>query len=432
MNIIEIIEKKRDKIALQENEIKYFVEGYVSDTIQDYQASALMMAICINGMQEDEIYYLTKAMMESGECVDLSSIALPCVDKHSTGGVGDKTTLALGPMLAACGVCVAKMSGRGLSHTGGTIDKLESIPGFQVEVNTNAYLQQLHDIHIAVIGQSDTLVVADKKMYALRDVSGSVPSIPLIASSIMSKKLAAGCDTILLDVKYGDGAFMKTKEDAVVLAQTMQRIGTMFHKTVKAEITNMNQPLGNAIGNSLEVMEAIATLQGKGPKDFEYLCLHSGATLLQQANIVKTHEEGVQKLQESIANGKALAMFTKMVEYQKGDTRYIKDVSLFKRATYEIGIPAIQKGFVASIACTEIGGLACDLGAGRKIKEDTIQHEVGVILKSKVGTSVEVGSPLCIVHTNQKLTDEEIKRFQACFHIQEEKPDEEPLIYTTI
>lgn len=429
MNTIEIIMKKRDSFALTKEEICFMIDGYVENRIPDYQMSAFLMAIYIQGMNDEETFYLTKCMMQSGDILDLSSLNTICVDKHSTGGVGDKTTLVLAPMLAACGVCVAKMSGRGLSHTGGTLDKLESIPHFNVTLSTDAFLTQLKDIGLAVIGQSDNLVVADKLLYALRDVTGTVSSIPLIASSIMSKKLAAGCDVILLDVKFGDGAFMKTKEEALVLAQAMEKIGIQCNRHVKYEITDMNQPLGCAIGNTLEVIEAIETLQGRGPQDFVALCMHSGVTLLLEAKKAKTREEAISLLEEVIHNGKALAKLKEMVSYQNGDVRFIEQPQLFKKATHLIEIVSNKSGFVSAISCTEIGLLACELGAGRQVKSDSIVHEVGIIVRRKVGDFVSKGDVLCVVHSHHTIDEKTHKGYENCFVLQQDKVEIQPIIY---
>ncbi|MGB4984559.1 MAG: thymidine phosphorylase, partial [Erysipelotrichaceae bacterium] len=313
MNIIDIIDKKKRKLALTNEEIHYMIEGYVNEEIKDYQMSALLMAIVLNGMNEEETFALTKEMVNSGDVIDLSSINGIKIDKHSTGGVGDKTSLALIPMVSACGVKCAKMSGRGLGHTGGTLDKLESIENFQIGISEDEFIKQVNEIGLAIIGQTKNLVPADKKLYALRDVTATVDCLPLIASSIMSKKIASGADTILLDVKCGNGAFMKTIDDAKSLAGEMIKIGNSFDKDVKAIITNMNRPLGLAIGNALEVKEAINTLKGEGPEDFTYLCLKAGSVILQQAKIVSTLQEGEEMLKEVISNGKALEKLRLMV-----------------------------------------------------------------------------------------------------------------------
>lgn len=432
MNIIEIIEKKRDHQKLSNNEIEYFVNGYVNDEIKDYQASALLMAICINGLDMEELKSLTQAMLNSGDVMDLSDISGVKVDKHSTGGVGDKTSLALGPILAACGLEFAKMSGRGLSHTGGTLDKLEAIDGFQINLEKERFIKQVNDIHIAIIGQTGNLVPADKKLYALRDVTGTVPSIPLIASSIMSKKIAAGADIILLDVKYGDGAFMPDKESAEQLAKTMISIGEQFNKTIKAEITSMEEPLGNAIGNTLEVKEAIATLQGKGPSDFSELCIHSASTLLMIAKQASTELEAREKVENVIANGKAFQIFVDMVKAQNGNIEQIIDPNKMKQAKYIVIIKANKEGYINKIHTRQLGLLACELGAGRKRKEDSITHEVGFILHKKCCDYVNANDILCEVHTNTILDETFLNDIRSCFIVNENKKDKIPLIYKTI
>lgn len=432
MNIIEIIEKKRDHQKLSQDEIKYFVNGYVNDEIKDYQASALLMAICINGLDMDELKSLTQAMLNSGDVMDLSDISGIKVDKHSTGGVGDKTSLALGPILAACGLEFAKMSGRGLSHTGGTLDKLEAIDGFQINLEKERFIKQVNDIHIAIIGQTGNLVPADKKLYALRDVTGTVPSIPLIASSIMSKKLAAGADIILLDVKYGDGAFMPDKESAEQLAKTMISIGEQFNKVIKAEITSMEEPLGNAIGNTLEVKEAIATLQGKGPSDFSELCIHSACTLLMMANQASNVLEAREMVENVIANGSAFQKFVDMVKAQSGNIEQIYEPNKMKQSQFIIPIKIDKRGYIDKIHTRQLGLIACELGAGRKCKEDTITHEVGMILHKKCCDYVSEGDILCEVHTNTVLDDALINAIRACFEVKDIKKEKTPLIYKTI
>ena len=335
MRIVDVINKKKNGEVLTSEEIKFFINGYVEGIIPDYQASALLMAILLKGMNKEETFYLTEAMLNSGKIVDLSMIKGVKVDKHSTGGVGDKTSLVLGPLVASAGVKLAKMSGRGLGHTGGTLDKLESIPSFDVNLSSEEFIKQVQNVGMAIIGQTADLVPADKKLYALRDVTGTVDSIPLIASSIMSKKLASGADTILLDVKFGEGAFMKTMEDAQKLAHLMVEIGRYFKKDTRAEITAMGEPLGNAIGNSLEVKEAVETLLGKGPKDLTELCLDSGATMLLQAKVVSTRDEGRKLLENNLYSGKAYKVFLEFVKAQHGDVSYIENLDKFPVALYQ-------------------------------------------------------------------------------------------------
>ena len=365
MDIIEIIEHKRDKKKLSKEEIEYFIKGYVNNEIKDYQASSLLMAIYLNGMEKDEIANLTEAMRVSGEVWDLSCIEGIKVDKHSTGGVGDKVSLILGPMIASLGAKLAKMSGRGLGHTGGTIDKLESIPGFRVNLTKEEFINQVNNVGIAIIGQDKNIDPADKKIYALRDVTGTVSSIPLIASSIMSKKLASGADAILLDVKYGNGAFMKTIDEAKKLATTMVEIGKSLNKDVKAEVTDMNQPLGCAIGNNLEIKEVIDTLKGNGPKDITEICISSGAILLNQAKIFSSINEAREAIKESVKEGKAFKKFVEFVKSQGGDVSYILDPSKFPVAKNIIKVYSLNEGYVHSINALEIGKSSMHLGGGR-------------------------------------------------------------------
>ena len=429
MLFTEIIEKKRDLGKLSTEEIEFWIEHYVKDEVPDYQVSALLMAIVLNGMDHEETAALTKAMLYSGSVYDLSSIIGVKVDKHSTGGVGDKTSLALGPMVAACGTKVAKMSGRGLGHTGGTLDKLESIPGFQVGLEEEAFIRQVNDIGISLIGQTTATVPADKKLYALRDVTGTVPSVPLISSSIMSKKLASGSDTILLDVKYGDGAFMNTAEDAVALAETMIRIGESFNKSTKAIITSMDQPLGFAIGNALEVREAIDTLQGKGPADFVELCFSCGAIMLVQANIAKDTEEARKLLQESIDSGMAFEVLQNMVKAQGGDIETIIHPELLPTATMITELKVRKSGYLKKIHTEHLGLLAMHLGAGRVTKEDEIDFAVGLVFPHKVGELLSEGDCLFIVHHNQPLKEDWIKELYESIEISTEAVKTLDLIY---
>lgn len=415
MNMVELIEKKKNKQALTKEEIDQWIDDYCHDLIPDYQVSSLLMAIVLNGMNDEEIFNLTDAMLHSGKILDLSKIIGVKCDKHSTGGVGDKTSLALCPMVASLGVKVAKMSGRGLGFTGGTIDKLESIPGMRVVLTPEQFINNVNEIGMAIIGQSDELVVADKKLYALRDVTGTVDSIPLIASSIMSKKLAAGSDCILLDVKYGNGAFMHTKEDAIRLAETMVRIGERFDKDVRAEITSMNQPLGYAIGNILEVKEAVNTLRGNGPKDFVDLCLSSGATMLLQARISKTREEAIVKLKETIANGKALATFRQFVIAQGGDVSYIDDLDKFPQAMYIHEVKSLKSGYISHIDTMGLGMISMQLGAGREKKSDLIDPTAGIVLSKKLGDKVAKGDVLLTIYTEHPNTSELISESLNAF-----------------
>ena len=406
MNIIEIIEKKVKKQALSEEEIKYFVNGYTKDVIPDYQISSLLMAILLNGMNHDETYYLTKAMLESGEVNDLSSIDNITVDKHSTGGVGDKTTLVLAPLVASCGLVMAKMSGRGLGHTGGTIDKLESIPGFNTSLTHEQFFKQVKEINVAVIGQTSELVPADKKLYALRDVTGTVDSMPLIASSIISKKVASGADLIELDVKYGDGAFMKSKEDAQTLANLMIEVGNRLNRKVSAVISDMNEPLGMAIGNSLEVIESIETLKGKGPKDLEKLCLEICANFLIMAKRYKDYDEALNFVKSKLYDGSALNKFKQFVHYQGGDERVVDDYSLFKQPKYHYEIKSNKSGKIKMVKALNIGKAAMLLGGGRMAKTDLIDSSAGIILRLKKNDMVKENQVLCDLYSDKDLTDE--------------------------
>ncbi|PIC78604.1 pyrimidine-nucleoside phosphorylase [Sporosarcina sp. P19] len=428
MRMVDIIENKRDGIELNKEEIEFFVTGYTDGSIPDYQASAFLMAIYFKGMTTEEQGYLTMAMAESGDQIDLSAIEGVKVDKHSTGGVGDTTTLILAPLVAACGVPVAKMSGRGLGHTGGTLDKLEAIDGFHVEISTEKFIQQVNDLKIAVIGQSGNLTPADKKLYALRDVTATVNSIPLIASSIMSKKLAAGADAIVLDVKTGAGAFMKTLEDSKRLADAMTAIGNEVGRNTSAVISDMSQPLGFAIGNALEVKEAIDTLQGKGPADLTELCFVLGSKMLLAANKAETEEDARKQLQNVIDNGEALRLFGELIKAQDGNEKVIENTNLLPQAQYEIEVPSIESGYVSMIDADEIGLAAMLLGAGRATKEDVIDLAVGIVLRKKIGDFVEKGEALAILHANTEQVDDSIKLLQSHMHIAKEKTAAPPLI----
>ncbi len=408
MDIIEIIEKKRDGNVLSREEIHYFISEYVSGEIKDYQASALLMAIYIRGMNDEETSYLTEEMRVSGDVLDLSDIPGVKVDKHSTGGVGDKVSLILGPMIASLGAHLAKMSGRGLGHTGGTLDKLESIPGMRINLTEEEFKSQVKRIGISIIGQNEKLVPADKKLYALRDVTGTVSAIPLIASSIMSKKLASGTDAILLDVKYGSGAFMKTIEDAKKLAITMVNIGKQLNKDVKAEVTDMSEPLGMAIGNNLEIKEVIKTLKNEGPQDLTELCVDSGAILLKQAKIYDSEEEAKIHLRENLKNGKAFNKFLEFVEAQGGDTSYILNPDKFPISKNIIPIYSQKDGYVSKLDALTIGISSMKLGGGRETLDDVIDMSAGIILNKKVGDKVKKGELLCELHTNKE-DFEEIK-----------------------
>lgn len=402
MRMVDIIEKKRDGHELTTAEINFFIEGYTKGEIPDYQASALAMAIYFQDMNDRERADLTRAMVESGDTIDLSAIDGVKVDKHSTGGVGDTTTLVLAPLVASLGVPVAKMSGRGLGHTGGTIDKLESIAGFHVELTREQFIDLVNRDKVAVIGQSGNLTPADKKLYALRDVTGTVNSIPLIASSIMSKKIAAGADAIVLDVKTGDGAFMKTEEDAKELAHAMVRIGNHVGRKTIAIISDMSQPLGFAIGNALEVKEAIETLQGKGPKDLTELVLTLGSQMVILAGKAKTSEEAKEMLLDAIHSGKALAKFKEFLANQGGDASIVDDLTKLPQAKYKIELPAKQSGYISRMVADEIGVASMILGAGRATKEDVIDLAVGLVLHKKVGDKVEEGESILTIYSNRE------------------------------
>lgn len=418
MRMVDIIEKKRDGKSLSKEEIEFFIKGYTNGDIPDYQASSLAMAIFFQDMNDEERAALTMAMVNSGDVIDLSKINGIKVDKHSTGGVGDTTTLVLAPLVAAVGVPVAKMSGRGLGHTGGTIDKLESIKGFHVEISEEDFIKLVNENQIAVIGQSGNLTPADKKLYALRDVTGTVNSIPLIASSIMSKKIAAGADAIVLDVKTGNGAFMKTLEDAEALAHAMVSIGNNVGRNTMAIISDMSQPLGRAIGNALELKEAIDTLNGKGPEDLTELVLTLGSQMVVLANRANTLEEARQLLNEAIENGSALEKFKTFLENQGGDASVVDAPELLPTATYQIEYKAQSSGVVSELIANEIGVASMMLGAGRQTKEDEIDLSVGIVLNKKVGDVVKEGESLLTIHSNRENVDDVIKKLDESIEIQ--------------
>ncbi|MBU4689941.1 pyrimidine-nucleoside phosphorylase [Mycoplasma zalophidermidis] len=403
MRIVDLIEKKRLNKSLTKEEINYLISSYVSGETPDYQMAAFIMAVMFNGMAKEEIAEFTRVMMLSGDVIDLSSIPGIKVDKHSTGGVGDKTTLAVAPIVAACGAPVAKMSGRGLGHTGGTLDKLESIPGFRFELTEAEFIKQVKKYGIAVIGQTGQLVPADKKLYALRDVVNCVQSIPLIASSIMSKKLATGSDAILLDVKCGNGAFMKNEEEAIDLAKTMISIGKELNVDVRAEITNMNRPIGREIGNKNEVLEAIWTLQGKGPHDFNELVKSSCATILLQSKICTDYEEAKARVQEVIDNGKALEKFYEFVTIQGGNAEILKNASAFWKPKYKHEVIAQNEGYLEIFDSLTFGVVAMKLGAGRARKEDSIDFEAGITLNKKTNEVVKKGDVLFTLYSSNPI-----------------------------
>jgi pyrimidine-nucleoside phosphorylase len=412
-----LLDMKREGGELAEADIRALVASYTAGDVPDYQMAAFAMAVCCKGMSAQEMYALTDAMRLSGECLDWSECSLPTADKHSTGGIGDKLSFLIQPIVAACGVAVPSLAGRGLGLTGGTIDKLESIPGLSIAIEEKDFIKQVNEMHFSIIGQTGSLVPADKKMYALRDVTGTVNSIPLIASSIMSKKLAAGADGILLDVKYGDGAFMKTIEDARVLAKTMIEIGKHLGKDTRATISNMNQPLGNAIGNALEVKEAIATLNGEGPEDFTSLCFEEGETMLMMAHVASSREEAKEMLHKVIEDKSALNVFKKMVEAQGGDGSYITDPSKFKEVKEVIEVTSSKEGYIEDLEALTLGLVSMKLGGGRATVDDVIDHSVGLVLHKKIGDYVKQGESLLSVYTNTGLSDELREEIISAYHL---------------
>lgn len=431
MRMIDIIEKKRDGKSLTKEEIEFFVNGYTHGEVPDYQASSLAMAIFFQDMNDEERAALTMSMVNSGEKIDLSDINGIKVDKHSTGGVGDTTTLVLAPLVAAVGVPVAKMSGRGLGHTGGTIDKLESVKGFNVEISEKDFIKLVNDNQVAVIGQSGNLTPADKKLYALRDVTGTVNSIPLIASSIMSKKIAAGADAIVLDVKTGSGAFMKTLDDAEALAHAMVRIGNNVGRNTMAFISDMSQPLGNAIGNALELKEAIATLKGNGPKDLTELVLTLGSQMVVLAEQATSLDEARQMLIDAIKTGKALNKFKTFLSNQGGDDSIVDSPEKLPSAKYQVEFKAKKDGYITEIIANEIGVASMMLGAGRQTKEDVIDLGVGIVLNKKVGEHVEKGENILTIHTNTKEIDDILYKLDNSITI-ESKGEAPTLIHKII
>lgn len=429
MRMVDVIQKKRDGQKLSEEEIRFFVNGYTEGSITDYQASAFLMATYFSGMDAEEQGYLTMAMVHSGDTIDLSAIEGVKVDKHSTGGVGDTTTLILAPLVAACGVPVAKMSGRGLGHTGGTLDKLEAIEGFHVEITEEQFVKQVNDLKLAVIGQSGNLTPADKKLYALRDVTATVDSIPLIASSIMSKKIAAGADAIVLDVKTGDGAFMKTTEDAEALARSMVAIGREVGRNTMAVISDMSQPLGYAIGNALEVKEAIDTLNGNGPEDLTELCLVLGSKMLIAGEKAKDTQDARNQLNQVIQDGSALELFAKFLEAQGGNPEIVKNPDLLPKAAHQFEVKSAATGFVTKMEADEIGVAAMLLGAGRATKEDDIDLAVGIVLKKKIGDSVNAGETIAVIHSNTENVFQTENLLLKHIHISKHATERPQLIY---
>lgn len=433
MNVISIIEKKRDGYALTEDEIRYFVRGYTADDIPDYQAAAWAMAVYLQGMNRDEIIALTMALAESGDMIDLHDVIDFAVDKHSSGGVGDKTSLVVLPLVTAFGVPVAKMSGRGLSFTGGTLDKLESIDGYNVNLTEEQFLRQVQEIGIVLAGQTRELAPADGKLYALRDVTGTVSSIPLIASSIMSKKIASGADAIVLDVKVGSGAFMRTVEDARRLAQLMVEIGTGVGRRVTALLSDMNQPLGNAVGNALEVREAIDTLRGGGPADLIEHCITVAGHMLRLAG--KSRAEDLSdirpQLEEKLANGEAFEVFKRLIAAQGGDVSQVEEPDRLPTAPVIVEVESPQSGYLRTVDALEIGLAAADLGAGRKKKGDPVDHAVGLVVHHKVGEYVEQGDRLFTIHARAEDAAAQARERVLAAHEWADRPGI-PLFYDVI
>jgi pyrimidine-nucleoside phosphorylase len=432
MRMVDLIEKKRDGQELTKEEIRHIIKGYTAGDIPDYQMSAFTMAIYFQGMTDKERAELTMAMVHSGDTIDLAEIEGIKVDKHSTGGVGDTTTLVLGPLVAAVGVPVAKMSGRGLGHTGGTIDKLESVPGFHVEIENKQFIDLVNKNKLAVIGQSGNLTPADKNLYALRDVTATVNSIPLIASSIMSKKIAAGANAIVLDVKTGAGAFMKNLEDSKELAKAMVDIGNLVGRRTMAIISDMSQPLGYAIGNALEVKEAIDTLSGKGPKDLEELCLTLGSYMVLLAEKANSLEEARTLLVEVMNNGKALETLKTFLIAQGGDGTVVNQPEKLPEARFKIELQAQEDGYVSEIIADSVGTAAMLLGAGRATKESQIDLAVGLVLNKKVGDSVKKGDSLVTIHSNRENVDDVKNKLYSSISISSNEVKAPELIYATV
>jgi pyrimidine-nucleoside phosphorylase len=422
----ELIQRKRDGEELGAEELAELVLGYARDEVPDYQMAAFAMAVFFKGLSGPETFALTDAMIRSGETIELGRLlGRKVVDKHSTGGVGDKTSLAVGPIVAACGVPVGKMSGRGLGHTGGTLDKLESIPGFRVELSLDEFVAQVREVGLAIVGQTGELVPADKKLYALRDVTATVDEVSLIAASIMSKKLAGGADAVVLDVKVGDGAFMKTIEDARVLADTMIEIGRRAGKEVVCLLTDMDQPLGSAVGNALEVREALATVRGEGPPDFTELVLDACSRLLALSDLGIDEPEGRHRAEEAVADGSAATLWRRWIEAQGGDP----DEDALPRAPIVRELAAPRAGTVAALGAIRVGNAAVHLGAGRRTKDDTIDHAVGVLCLRKRGDRVGAGEPLAEIHAaTEAAADEAAQELAAAFTIADEPPPQRPVV----
>lgn len=432
MRMYDIIAKKRDGGTLSDGEIRFFVEGVTSGDIPDYEISALLMAMFIRGMDSRETATLTDAMAHSGDTVDLSMFGSLSADKHSTGGVGDKTSLIIGPIVASLGGKVAKMSGRGLGHTGGTVDKLESIPGYRTSMEAGEFLSQVEKIGLALVGQSGDMAPADKKLYALRDVTATVNSIPLITSSIMSKKLAAGAKNIVLDVKVGSGAFMKTLEDAEKLAVGMVEIGKLCDRNVSALLTNMDSPLGNAVGNSLEVIEAVDVLCGRSRGALREICVVLSSHMVSLIHGISVADATVQ-VNDVLDSGAAFEKMKEWVAAQGGDTAYLDDTSLFPAASYTFDVKADSDGYISKMDAEKIGTVSVILGGGRAKKDDVIDHSAGIIIKANVGDKVQNGDVLCILHTNNGMVlDEAEKMYSEAVTITPQKPKAQPYVYKVI
>ncbi len=430
--MVDVIQKKRNGKELTKEEINFFIEGYTKGDIPDYQASALMMAIYFNGMKSNETALLTQAMVESGETIDLSAIKGHKVDKHSTGGVGDKTTFIVGPLVASVGVPVAKMSGRGLGHTGGTLDKLESIKGFHIEMTKEEFVNNVNTHKLSVAGQTGNLAPADKKLYALRDVTATVDSIPLIAGSIMSKKLASGADGIVLDVKTGSGAFMKKLEDSEALAREMVNIGNNLGRNTVAVISDMSQPLGFEVGNANEVREACQVLQGENIEDLRLLSLELASHMTVIAGAFDDFDTAYNTLEENLKNGKAFESFRTLVQAQGGDVSVIDDLSKLPQAKHDIEVTAHQDGYVTEIDAESVGVAAMYLGAGRATKDDQINHGVGITLKKKVGDKVEKGEALVVLHSDEEDVQNSINKINEAYTVSKQPTEKPQLIYKVI
>ncbi|NLJ80512.1 MAG: pyrimidine-nucleoside phosphorylase [Firmicutes bacterium] len=433
MLAVDIIRKKRDGAELTSRELEFLIEGYVSNSIPDYQLAAFLMAVYFQGLNDEETAALTLLMAHSGELLDLKEIKGVKVDKHSTGGVGDTTTLIVAPLVASCGVPVAKMSGRGLGHTGGTVDKLESIPGYRVELSPEQFVSQVNKIGVSIVGQTAELAPADKLFYALRDVTGTVDSIPLIASSIMSKKIAAGADCFVLDVKAGRGAFMKSVEEAVQLAQTMVEIGSRAGKETVALVTDMNQPLGRCIGNALEVKEAILTLSGKGPQNLTSLCLELSAEMLVLAKAAENREKALQILRSKLQNKQALSKFGELIKAQGGNPQVLDNLSLLPQARCQEAVLSTQAGYIQEVNPLALGQAAVLLGAGRRTKDTVIDLAVGIELKKQIGEKIQAGEEIARAYANDAaLLRQAVPHIKGSFTIAEEQPSSPPLVYRKI